>query len=244
MNFALDRFTLRMILVGLAVVLVSVTGSVALTKSLSVNLDPESQRIGMVIAFTVPLIVSPIAVSALLWLIVRNHRLLVEVDRLASHDDLTGLMNRRAFFHRARARMASGDAGRPVALALADLDHFKSINDRFGHSVGDQALRHVAGEIARHAPADSLVARLGGEEFAILFDWNSLSDVRETMERVGNAIAASPCPVDTDARVVVTVSIGVAIAGNDRDIDALLRRADTAMYAAKNSGRNQTRLAA
>ncbi len=241
---AVDRFTFRMLLVGLAVVVASVVGSLGLTTSLSTGLDPATQRTGIMIAVVVPLIVSPIAVSTLIWLIVRNHRLLIEVDRLASHDDLTGLMNRRAFLNRARARMAASNETRLVALALADLDHFKLINDRFGHSAGDRALRHVAGEIARNAPDDSLVARLGGEEFAILFEWTSLPDVRAKMERVGRAIAASPCLVDGEAQVAVTVSIGVAIAGTELDIDKLLRRADAAMYAAKDNGRNQTLLAA
>jgi diguanylate cyclase (GGDEF)-like protein len=244
MKVPVDRFVLRMLLVGLAVVVASVVGSVALTASLTRDLDAEAYRTGILIAIIVPSIVAPLAVSSLIWLIVRNHRLLVEVDRLASHDDLTGLMNRRAFFGRARERMAAATGEHAVALALADLDHFKAINDSFGHDVGDRALRHVAQEIARYAPEDALVARIGGEEFAILFDWTSLPDARAMMERVGQAVAASPCPVEGDARVAVTVSIGVAIAGAERDVDTLLKRADAAMYAAKDNGRNQTRLAA
>jgi diguanylate cyclase (GGDEF)-like protein len=244
MKVPVDRFVLRMLLVGVAVVAASVVGSVALTASLSRDLDTEAYTTGILIAVIVPSIVAPLAVSSLIWLIVRNHRLLVEVDRLANHDDLTGLMNRRAFFGRARERMADATGEHAVALALADLDHFKAINDSFGHDAGDRALRHVAQEIARYAPKDALVARIGGEEFAILFDWTSLPDARAMMERVGQAVAASPCPVEGDARVAVTVSIGVAIAGAERDVDALLKRADAAMYAAKDSGRNQTRLAA
>lgn len=240
MNIAIDRLTRQMLVVGFAVVVASVLGSVALTTSLTSDLDAESRRTGVLIAVIVPSIVAPLAVSSLIWLIVRNHRLLVEVDRLANHDDLTGLMNRRAFLSHARARIAASDGSHPVALALADLDHFKLINDRFGHSAGDRALRHVAGEITRHAPDDSLVARLGGEEFAILFEWTSLPEVRAKMEHVGHAIAASPCLVEGEAQVAVTVSIGVAIAGNELDVDTLLRRADAAMYAAKDNGRNQT----
>jgi len=240
----IDRYLFRMLLIGLGVVLASVVGSVALTTSLSAGLDAASQRTGMMIAVVVPLIVAPIAVSSLIWLVVRNHRLLVEVDRLANHDDLTGLMNRRAFFHRAREHVAKGGGQRPVALALADLDHFKAINDSYGHEVGDRALRHVAQEIVRNAPEGALVARLGGEEFAILFEWTSLPDATAMMERVGTAVAASPCAVEGEARVVVTVSIGVAIADAERDVDTLLKRADAAMYAAKDNGRNQTLLAA
>jgi diguanylate cyclase (GGDEF)-like protein len=244
MKVPFDRFVLKMLLVGLAVVVASIVGSLALTTSLSTHLDPESQRTGIIIAITVPSIVAPLAVSSLIWLIVRNHRLLVEVDRLANHDDLTGLMNRRAFFGRARERLATATGSRAVALALADLDHFKAINDSFGHDAGDRALRHVAQEIARYAPEHALVARIGGEEFAILFDWTSLPEARAMMERVGHAVAASSYAVEGDARVAVTVSIGVAIAGAERDVDTLLKRADAAMYAAKDNGRNQTRLAA
>lgn len=244
MIIAVDRFTRQMLLVGLAVVVASVLGSVALTASLMSDLDAESRRTGVLIAVIVPSIVAPLAVSSLIWLMVRNHRLLVEVERLASHDDLTGLMNRRAFLSHARARMAAGNGSRSIALALADLDHFKTINDRFGHSAGDRALRHVAREIARYAPEDALVARVGGEEFAILFEWTSLPEVRTKMEHVCHAIGASPCLVDGEAQAAVTISIGVAIAGDDRDVDTLLRRADTAMYAAKDNGRNQALVAA
>lgn len=243
MAFPFDRFTFRLLMIGVLVVAASVAGSVGLTHSLTAGMGADIRGPAIAIALAVPMIVAPLAAGAMIWMVIRNHRLLIEVDRLANHDDLTGLMNRRAFLGRANAQMASGTGG-GTALALADLDHFKAVNDSYGHAAGDTALRHVANRLAQHAPEGSLVARLGDEEFAILFEWTSLRDAQAMMERVGHAIAASPCAVDDGAQVRITVSIGLAVAGTSEDIDTLLRRADAAMYAAKHGGRNQTKLAA
>lgn len=239
----LDPFTRKMVLIGIAVVAGSIGASLALTAWLTAGMDAESRAYGLLIAAIIPGLVAPLAVTAIAWMAVRNHRLLLEVDRLANHDELTGLLNRRAFLSRGSTRLAQPGGTRAV-VALADLDHFKLVNDRLGHAAGDSTLRHVAALLAGSAPAGSLVARLGGEEFVILCDWTGMAQVQEAMERVRDAIAASPCALADGVDVAVTVSIGIAIAGQGDDMDVLLRRADAAMYAAKHSGRNRTQIAA
>lgn len=245
MAFLRDRFVLKLLVIGIILVAASVGASVLLTAGLIHELEPAQRVEAYIAAIGVPLIVAPLALSAMGVLALRNHRLLMQVDRLANHDDLTGLMNRRAFMARANARLSAKPVGGRAVLALADLDHFKRVNDTHGHATGDIALRHVADQLAQSAPEGSLVARLGGEEFAILFEWTNLQDVQIVTKRVCDNIAASPCAVaNSHAQVAITVSIGVAIAASDEDIDTLLRRADAAMYAAKHGGRNQTKLAA
>lgn len=236
---------LKLLLIGAILVAASVGGSVLLTSGMVAELDPPQRYEAYMAAIIVPLIVAPIALSAMGVLVLRNHRLLMQVDRLANYDDLTGLMNRRAFMAGANAKLAENSGGGRAVLALADLDHFKRVNDTHGHAMGDAALRHVADQMNESAPEGSLVARLGGEEFAILFEWTNLHDVQIVTKRLCDTIAASPCVVsDSGAQVAITVSIGVAVAGAQEDIDTLLRRADAAMYAAKHDGRNQTKLAA
>lgn len=245
MAFRIDRFALKLLVVGIMLVAASVGASVLLTAELISQLQPDERTQAYIAAIGTPLIVAPIALSAMGVLAFRNHRLLMQVERLANHDDLTGLMNRRAFMTRANAQLAGNGGGGRAVLALADLDYFKRVNDTYGHAMGDIALRHVADQLKQSAPEGSLVARLGGEEFAILFEWTNLQDVQRVTERVCETIAASPCAVsESGTPVAITVSIGVAIAAAEENVDTLLRRADAAMYAAKHGGRNQTKLAA
>jgi diguanylate cyclase (GGDEF)-like protein len=239
----MDPFMRRMLAIGIVVVAGSVGASMGLTAWLTTDMDAESRAYGLLISAIIPGLVAPVAVSTIAWMAVRNHRLLLEVDRLANHDELTGLLNRRAFLSRGGAWLAERAEGRTV-VALADLDHFKRVNDQLGHAAGDAALRHVAMRLRETAPEGSLLARLGGEEFVLLCDWAGLSETQAAMERVRDGIAASPCPVADGVDVAVTVSIGIAIATPGDSMDALLRRADAAMYAAKHGGRNQTRVAA
>ena len=239
-----DSFIRRIVMIGIAVVAVSIGASLALTVWLTAEMDAESRAYAVIIATVIPAIVAPVSTALIGWMAVRNHRLLREVDRLANHDELTGLLNRRAFLARGSARLAQEGGECRAVVALADLDHFKLVNDRLGHAAGDSALRHVAAVLADAAPDGSLVARLGGEEFVILFDWPGMAPMQTAMERMRDSIATSPCAVAEGVEVAITVSIGIAIAGKGDDMDALLRRADAAMYAAKHSGRNRMQIAA
>ena len=158
-------------------------------------------------------------------------------DVAAYHDYLTGLLNRRGFSLRMDEDQAKG---RTLALALLDLDHFKRVNDAYGHNAGDAVLKNVASMLTRLAPSGSSVGRLGGDEFAILFTGaNATPDaVSAVAERI---IGELQKPVSFDGiDAQIGVSIGLAASQvSDNGPAALLRRSDIAMYEAKKLGRNQ-----
>lgn len=158
-----------------------------------------------------------------------------ELLRLATLDALTELPNRRAFFDRAGEATRRGGSEQPVSVLMLDIDHFKRVNDTFGHDAGDEVLRAVA-EVLRSRPG--LAARLGGEEFAVLLEGWDLLDAYQEAERLRQLVLQRPIAVC--GRVIpVTVSIGVAEHGHGQTVDRLLKQADVALYAAKTGGRNR-----
>jgi diguanylate cyclase (GGDEF)-like protein len=174
--------------------------------------------------------------------------LLLPVMRLARDarssgtDDLTNLPNRRAFTEAAAAELVrSRRSGRPLAVALVDLDDFKRINDTFGHPTGDRILRDVADVLREHFREIDLAARLGGEEFAVLLPETDLAGVQEATERFVVALAESEFGDDRIGPYRITASAGVT-AAVDRDIDVLLESADRALYRAKKQGKNQVQV--
>jgi len=164
------------------------------------------------------------------------------LDQLARTDALTQLSNRRDFHEHAQAEIArSRRSAKPLALLMLDLDHFKQVNDRHGHAVGDTALRELA-EAFRHSLREvDLPARLGGEEFVALLPETALQDALDVAERLRQHIEAleiALAPPSPPLRL--SVSIGVAeLAADDRSHEDLMRRADEALYAAKREGRNR-----
>ncbi|MEO8564518.1 MAG: GGDEF domain-containing protein [bacterium] len=167
-----------------------------------------------------------------------------EIAPMVHADAATGCLNRRGFaqqFERAlaEARRRRGD----IALLAVDLDHFKQINDRFGHLVGDEVLYEVATMLAEAVSEEGVVARMGGEEFTVLLPWADAEAAGAVAERMMTLLRARCCaslPPDTP----VTMSVGIAAERiTDSDIGLALRaRADEALYAAKRSGRNRVRL--
>jgi diguanylate cyclase (GGDEF)-like protein len=153
-------------------------------------------------------------------------------------DPLTGLANRRFFMSDADAAIARRSSrNEPLAVLLADLDHFKKINDVFGHAIGDQVLKIFAAVLNRTVGTNDLVGRIGGEEFAILLPGSDEAAALELAERIREAFAQGAAEVDGRA-VAATVSIGVS-ASRIGDLTGLLARADGALYQAKKSGRNR-----
>ena len=154
-------------------------------------------------------------------------------------DHLTGLSNRRAFFETGQLEIErSSGIARPLSMVMIDADHFKAVNDRFGHPTGDAVLRHLAIEISTAFHTDS-AARLGGEEFAVLLPGIDLDDALDLAARFCARICAQVLVVD-DMPVPYTVSAGVAaMEAGEADIDELLKRADAALYQAKAHGRNR-----
>jgi diguanylate cyclase (GGDEF)-like protein len=161
-----------------------------------------------------------------------QHKLL----EVATRDGLTGLFNRPAFF--ARAAVLCRDPRAPLAAIMADIDHFKSINDSYGHAAGDAAIRAVA-ECLRSE--GGLVGRLGGEEFALLIEVADAAEARRAAERLRRLIATRDIDAGRTA-LRLTCSFGIAMGGASDDMDSLLRKADAALYAAKRAGRNMAAL--
>lgn len=168
---------------------------------------------------------------------VENARLFTALSQLASTDELTRLANRRRFIETlrlevTRARRTSAS----LALVMVDVDHLKRINDTYGHPAGDAAIRHVADALRRGRRETDLVARLGGEEFALLLPATDRAGAIKAAERIRQELAES----SVSAVGTVTVSIGVATTADDgTDEQELVRCADERLYAAKGAGRNQ-----
>lgn len=173
-------------------------------------------------------------------LIESNRRL----ERLSITDGLTQLHNHRHFQEQlARAFEESARYRRPLALALIDIDHFKRINDTWGHASGDEVLKVVSRIFAESVRGADLVARYGGEEFAVMMPETDLDDARLVAEKIRQRVEATS--IDTDqASISATVSIGVAAAPRPAlpTPMALIEAADRALYRAKREGRNQVRL--
>lgn len=169
----------------------------------------------------------------------RNARLTEQIRRQAEVDDLTGLPNRRVFLRGLERALGRAEASepQPVAVLFCDLDGFKAVNDGHGHAAGDELLRQVSARLGRAVADQGQLVRLAGDEFAVLMP---LAD-RTTAEQVGTRIVtALQAGFDISGAIVeVTVSVGVALDDGIGDGDRLLRRADAAMYLAKQSGRNQ-----
>lgn len=158
--------------------------------------------------------------------------------RLATTDPLTGLSNRRHFFERgAQELRRAARYRRPLALLMLDIDHFKSVNDRYGHEAGDAVLRDLAERLRAGLRTSDLAGRIGGEEFAVLLPETTAEQAELLAERLRAAIAADPLGPDLG----ITVSLGVALAvpASEETLDPVLRRADAALYRAKAGGRNQ-----
>lgn len=160
--------------------------------------------------------------------------------RAVGCDHLTGLANRRALFDACELELQRWRrAPRPLSVVLIDADHFKRINDEFGHAAGDAVLRHLAAGMSATFRALDVVARLGGEEFVVLLPGCDEASAMAVAQRLCDSIAAQAVTVD-GGQVRCTISIGLAKMDDAIDsVDALIERADRAMYAAKTAGRNR-----
>jgi diguanylate cyclase (GGDEF)-like protein len=179
-----------------------------------------------------------------------NARLYTQVRELATIDGLTNVANRRHFFELAASDLAAirlRESIAPVAAMMIDIDRFKRVNDEYGHQVGDEVIRAVAGRLRQAVPGGDLLGRYGGEEFALLVRADAVESTR-IAERLRLAVADSPVRTSVgDLRV--TISIGVTHlretdgnATGENLLGILLGRADKCLYLAKNSGRNRVHI--
>ncbi|WP_051304498.1 GGDEF domain-containing protein [Chitinilyticum litopenaei] len=173
-----------------------------------------------------------------------NTELITQLEVTARTDPLTGLMNRRAFFERAAQEVArSARNHQPLALLMLDIDFFKRINDTHGHEAGDRALVRLADVLRGQLRNIDVLARMGGEEFALLLPDTDQVAAPLIAERLRQAVAQQTLG-SGEAAFGFTVSLGVAARQPDEPIDTLLNRADKALYKAKHAGRNRVCLAA
>jgi diguanylate cyclase (GGDEF)-like protein len=176
--------------------------------------------------------------AVLMALVVR--RLLGDLQHRSRHDGLTGLLNRHAIEEAMQAQMQrSRRTGETFSVLMLDLDHFKAINDRFGHAVGDRALKHAATTLTSGLREVDRLARIGGEEFLVLMPDAGPEAARTVAERLRAHLDANPLPIDATS-VPLSVSIGIAQwSAAVEDASRLLVRADAALYQAKVEGRNR-----
>lgn len=172
-------------------------------------------------------------------------RLQTHLESMANTDSLTGLSNRQAFLHRAEKEFSRARRyARMLSVVMIDVDHFKTINDRYGHGVGDEVLRQVSAICQCSLRGSDLLGRIGGEEFVLLLPDTPLANAIYVAERMREQLAKTP--IDIDGLIITTTaSFGVAsLSDVDINFNSILERADEAMYHAKHDGRNKVKSAA
>jgi len=165
-----------------------------------------------------------------------------ELKKQANHDYLTDLYNRRYFQQISQdlLNIAKREAIK-LSIIMLDIDKFKMVNDTYGHSAGDQVLKHLALVLTEHTRKSDIVARIGGEEFAVLLLNSDKNSAAVIAEKLRETVDGQSVPIDGETHISFTVSLGVASVDveNESNIDTALNRSDTALYRAKNSGRNK-----
>lgn len=157
-------------------------------------------------------------------------------------DPLTGLYNRRHFVDVLQAELARAKrTGRPLALLMLDIDHFKRVNDTWGHQAGDRVLQLLAQTVLHSIRLEDLAARVGGEEFAVIMPGLDDTTALQAAERLRGIVEHTPFAVDVTTTIDVRISVGIAATnkGTPADMDALISAADAALYRAKQTGRNR-----
>jgi len=177
--------------------------------------------------------------SLCIGLVMMAHdRLAQRLERLARFDDLTGALSRKAFLATAAERLArAGQKRGRDYVAVVDVDHFKSVNDRYGHAAGDEVLRHFASIVRARIRDDDAFGRIGGEEFCLFCTAERIEDVTALVERLRKTVEATPCDVPGGV-LHYTFSAGIAAWDGREPLASLMARADGLLYAAKVAGRN------
>jgi diguanylate cyclase (GGDEF)-like protein len=167
----------------------------------------------------------------------------VDMKEIAVRDQLTGVLNRRGFSEQSAMAYATARRRRAqVSVIMTDIDHFKMVNDEFGHAAGDEALVHFANMLGENRRVDDIVARIGGEEFALVLPGTRIEEAISIADELCERMAASPLAVD-GRDVVMTASFGVAaISERDTSLTDVIVRADRALYRSKRAGRNRVDL--
>ncbi|MEL7040042.1 MAG: GGDEF domain-containing protein [Pseudomonadota bacterium] len=238
------EFAASMVMTTLMIVVIAVLIAASTTWFTTRHYETDIHHQAIRTAIFLPLVIVPLCTGIIGYQGLMNHRRMLAVSRLARTDEMTGLANRRSFMHHADAMFRDSDLDYiGVGIFIVDLDHFKQVNDVHGHDAGDEVLIHAARQIMLAAPEDSLVSRLGGEEFALLVQYVHVSELNAQAETIRKRIAATPCTYQ-NVQIRVSASIGIGIAHPRDTVSSVLSRADDALYEAKDLGRNRFVIAA
>lgn len=161
------------------------------------------------------------------------------IKKLSQTDPLTNLLNRRSFSEKV---FEWEKMHQQYAIIILDLDHFKSINDQYGHSIGDDTLKLVSQALLKHIPSTDIVARYGGEEFIIALHHTNPSNALHIAEQCRSSIEKLQIQVSNQLKISVTASFGIDFSSKDKSLEQTIRNADDALYISKQSGRNQVKI--
>lgn len=214
----------------LCITLVALAGNFALSRLILPPVLAETMLMPGAIITTI--LAAPISYFVGLTLL-DVHRLTRQLEHAADHDQLTGTNTRLSFYK----QIADCDAT-DLAVIVADIDHFKLVNDRYGHQAGDNALRSFAATLVQHCRNDDIIARFGGEEFVILLKSVTQDDALKVAARLGQKVREKPLHFQGQI-IQLTASFGVAGVDDIEDVDRAIHHADLAVYRAKTTGRDK-----
>lgn len=239
-----QQFWRRMLIQAVLSVLAAIILAELVTVLSTGHLDNAQRDRALLTAFYAPLLIAPPIIAYTTRQSWRIHRLMKQLDAAAHLDELTGLANRRAFMRDAGACLDGHERSNGLlGIALIDIDHFKRINDQHGHEAGDAALAHIAQTMEASLPEGVLLARLGGEEFALLAPAGTLAELRDICETLRQDVATQLLR-QSGSVITATVSLGLAVIRPGDTVSSGLSRADSALYKAKAAGRNCLQLEA
>lgn len=183
--------------------------------------------------------IAPLVTWFLIGLIIKIDKLEQRQRKLITYDELTGLISRRTFFEKFDELKEITEKNKThITLAYMDLDDFKKINDVYGHNAGDQALKSFAQILSNAARANDIIARIGGEEFAIILPETKIEDAHMILERIRKTVSSKELIIE-GKKLSISMSTGLAhYQGDALKIDKLVSQADKAMYKAKSEGKN------
>ena len=238
------EFASNLIMVAAIMLVIATVIAVAATWFTTRHYEPYIHQRALRTATILPLIIVPLCTSIVGFQSIMNHRRMLRIFHLAHTDEMTRLANRRAFMQEARHRFETVDLEyHGLSIFIIDLDHFKKVNDAYGHEAGDEVLIHASQQIVQALPEEAMVARLGGEEFAVLLPYADISQIYHFAEAIRHRVASKPCAY-LEHRIQVSASVGVGIAHPRDTVRSVMTRADDALYDAKDEGRNRFVIAA
>lgn len=227
---------------SLIVTLVSVVLSVLITMGVLFVTDssPETFQISLFISFLCPALIAPLVTWYLIGLLIKLNQLEEKQRALATYDELTGAMNRRTFFESFDTLQKIADRNHgDLTLAYIDIDDFKAINDTYGHIVGDEALKSFVNTLREGARSSDIIARIGGEEFAILLPDTDIQGAYTILERLRTQICTKTLSIEGHA-INLSISVGLSYSRKEKElaVEQLIKQADQALYQAKSEGKN------